>query len=95
MTSPAAEPTNKIAQTYVWSEGKRYFVSTINRASSAMCAPGDYAETMVWEWPEGAPERGELICNGAGAEGSIFRHLQMVGAIWERGIHALTENDDD
>lgn len=43
------EPTNKIAQTYVWSEGKRYFVSTINRASSAMCAPGDYAETMVWE----------------------------------------------
>ncbi len=39
---------NKIAQSYIWHEGKRYFVSTIERDASAIDYRSRYNETIVW-----------------------------------------------
>jgi len=54
--------SDKIIQTYVFTNGKRYFISTIRRATSAsMCPPPlEYNETIAWEWPEGG-KRGPIL----------------------------------
>jgi len=54
--------SDKIIQSYVFARGKRYFVSTIERDSSAvMCPPPlRYNETIAWEYPEGG-DRGPIV----------------------------------
>ena len=47
---------DRIIKTYVWHGDKCFFVSTINRESSAAILPAlRYNETMVWEYNWGAP----------------------------------------
>ncbi len=73
-----------LAQTYVWHEGKGFFVSTIDRESSAMYA-GVYAETMAWEWDSEERVRGELVGQDESGQGSIARHMLMVQRLYETG----------
>lgn len=79
----------KLAQTYVWHGGKfgkRFFVSTINRKSSAVEAYGAmYAETMAWEWPEGAQARGPLVFQGECGAGSLLIHSWVVQELLKTG----------
>ena len=51
-------PDNRIIKTYVWHGDKCFFVSTIERESSAMEGPRRYNETIVWkcEWEKGERE---------------------------------------
>ena len=83
------EGSQKLAQTYVWHKGMRYFVSTIDRDSSSALG-GRYAETMVWEWPFGCP-RGSIVAQDEHTEGSLFAHMLMV----ERIRAGQLEADDD
>lgn len=74
----------KIIQSYVWHDGKCFFVSTINRESSSMYG-GTYAETMVWEWDETKKERGRIVGQDEGSSGSIYAHQRMCKLIHETG----------
>ena len=81
----------KIIQSYIWHDGKAFFVSTINRESSAMYG-GTYAETMVWEWDEKTRERGKIVGQDEGSADSIYAHQRMCKRIHETG---KTSADDE
>ena len=76
----------KLIQSYVYCDDKAFFVSTINRESSAMETPGaTYAETMVWEWfPEG-PERGAVVHIASAPTDSIRKHLDICDHLYKGG----------
>ena len=78
--------SDKVIQSYVWHEGKRYFISTIERDSSAMEYPMRYNETIVWEWQEGEKERGEMVLQDEDMNGSIRKHQEICLRIYENGI---------
>jgi hypothetical protein len=66
--------SDKVMQSYVWHDGKCFFVSTIDRQSSAALSQGGtYAETLVWDYDYEKRERGALVGQGEGATGSILR----------------------
>lgn len=84
---------NKVMQSYVWHEGKCFFVSTINRESSAVYAYGaTYAETMVWEYDYEKRVRGTLIGQGEGLTGSVHTHLAMCKQLAESGKFVSDED---
>ena len=76
---------NKIIQSYVWHDDKRFFVSTIERDSSADLGPRRYNETIVWEWPEGQKERGKMIAQEGDSRFSIFTHNKLCNDLYEYG----------
>jgi hypothetical protein len=78
--------SDKIIQSYVFHNDKRYFVSTIERDSSAIEYPHRYNETIVWEWEEGKKERGELLIQDEDIKGSIKKHLEICSEIYKQGI---------
>lgn len=80
---------DKIIKTYVWHADKCYFVSTIERDSSAMEGPSRYNETIVWEYRwdalEGKDKRGALLHTDGEMTGSIRGHQRIVERIYEEG----------
>lgn len=86
-------PAEPIAKSYLWHKGQIYFVSTIDRDSSAAYYQSRYAETMVWTWDWDKRERGELIHQDEGSQGSITTHLAVCKKLHEGGAEAL-RNDD-
>lgn len=51
-----------LIQSYVYYKDQIFFVSTINRRSSALAASDMiYAETLVWECDPETKERGDLV----------------------------------
>ena len=66
--------SNKVIQSYVFSGDQCFFVSTIERDSSAMLAPGRYNETLVWEYFPDKRERGKLLYEGEDLSGYIDTH---------------------
>ena len=89
------EYVNKtLAQTHVWNGEKGFFVSTINRPSSAALAYGRiYSETMVWEWNRETKQRGNLIGQDEHCKDSLFAHQRMVQRLFDTG--KCEEPDDD
>lgn len=76
-----------IAQTYVWHRDNAFFVSTMNRASSAAAMCGqEFAETLVWEWHPDVGERGRLIGSDNGGKSSIHAHQKMVQRLYDTGL---------
>ena len=67
----------RVIKTFVWHDGKCYFVSTINRPSSAIYG-GRFAETIVWEYGWDERERGALIHQDEALEDCISTHLRVV-----------------
>lgn len=91
-------PDVTLAQTYIWHDGKLFFVSTINRDSSAVAAgPHRYAETIVWECDPQTRERGNLIAQDGAGENSIHAHQYIVDCLHRIGrTHKhCPENDQD
>lgn len=81
-----------VAQTYVWHGDKAFFVSTIDRESSAALAHGMvYAETMVWNWNPETRERGSLIGQDEDCEGSIRTHQMVVDRLHRTGLVEIPE----
>lgn len=77
-------PDERVIKSYVWHDNKCYFVSTINRDSSAPYG-GRYAETLVWEYDWDGRERGDLVGQTGGCEGTIVAHQWMCMLIFKTG----------
>ena len=78
---------NKVIQSYVWFEGKCFFVSTINRESSAMIeGPIRYNETMAWECDPLTNKRGEMLpIQEGGPTGSLKAHFRVCESLAASG----------
>lgn len=91
---PSPHPTDdRVAKTYVWYKGVCYFVSTIERESSAMLGPRRFNETFVWLYDWAAHTRGSQVLERDDMAGSIRTHLRVVERLHKGGIAAF-EGDD-
>lgn len=85
---------DRIIKTYIWHLDKCFFVSTIERTSSALNDPGPrYNETMVWEWDWNSNTRGDLLGQFECRKGSIQKHQDVVGALFTQGKDGLKESE--
>ncbi len=78
-------PDKPLAKSYALHRDKCFFISTINRDSSAMDGPSRYAETMVWEYNYETSERGKMVFMDDGSEGSIRTHIKTLQQFCEHG----------
>jgi hypothetical protein len=86
---------NDLIKTYVKHGEKWFFVSTINRESSAAIIPSPvYAETIVWS-TNVVGERQELLWQGEAYKGSIKTHQRVVEALAAKGAEGLGGLRDD
>lgn len=74
-----------IIKSYVWHGEKCFYVSTVDRDSSAMLGPTRFAETIVWEFDWKTNERGALIHMDEGCRGGIRVHLRVCERIHNTG----------
>lgn len=84
-----------VMQSYVWYGEQLFFVSTINRDSSACygLAPR-YAETMVWECDPKTRERYQSIFwMGDGPKDTLSTHFEACRALRETG--KIDDEDGD
>ena len=77
-------PDERKLKTYVWHDGKCYFVSTIMRDSSAAEYPCRYAETMAWEYDWKTSERGEWVDQDGSGE-AFTQHMRVVEDFYRYG----------
>jgi hypothetical protein len=83
-------PEDRLAKSYIWHGQQCYFVSTINRESSAALAYGArYSETLVFAFDWEKRERTDLLHQADGAESSIHTHLDICKKLHEQGIRGL------
>lgn len=75
----------RLVQTYIRHRDKLFFVSTINRESSAQLMPGDYAETMAWEIDKDDLTRRSTLAHEGDVQDSIDKHFEIVSALYEKG----------
>lgn len=90
MSHEAIQPNKTLIASYVHHEDRCFFVSTIDRNSSAMTG-GRYAETLVWEYDWAVKTCGKLVGQDEGPEGSIKKHLEMCQRLLESGQCAALE----
>jgi hypothetical protein len=82
----------RLIKSYVWHREQCYFVSTINRESSAALAYGArYAKTMVWLFDWEKSTRGELIHQAGDAENRVLAHLLICEKLHDKGIRGLID----
>jgi hypothetical protein len=88
---------NSLIQSYVRHKDseRAFFVSTIDRDSSAMVYPPPrYAETIVWEYDYNTGERGRIIYEDSCYEGSIRKHQEIAVQLREYGEIPDKEEED-
>lgn len=84
---------NAVIKTYVWHDGKCYFVSTIERDSSAAIIPAPrFNETIVWEYDWKTATRGKMIHQEDAVKGCIGVHQEIVRIIFNYGPEAIPES---
>ncbi len=77
--------SEKQLQSYVFNKDRAFFVSTIERDSSAAISPPPrYMETIAWEWDEEKKERGKIL-HQAGEGGATSQHFNMCKALYDFG----------
>lgn len=85
---------SKLAQTHVWHNGQRFFVSTADRPSSAPeLRERMYAETLAWSWPENCAERGAIVGQESSGQGSLYGHFKLVERLLKTGKGDEPEED--
>jgi len=84
---------DRIIKSYVWHESKCFFVSTIERDSSAAASQSRYNETMVWEYDWDTGIRGNIVHQDEGRKGSIETHLRVCKALHKYGCVPTWEKD--
>lgn len=78
--------TNQLACSYIYRGEDCFFVSTINRESSALLAPESiYAETMAWRFDPISKTRGELLGQGEAPSDSISMHNLICERLFKAG----------
>ena len=76
----------RILKTYVWHGEQCFFVSTIERDSSASGYLDRYNETIVWSYDWASAARDEhFIFQGASVRGSIALHQRVVQYLFDNG----------
>jgi hypothetical protein len=84
----------RVIKTYVWHGKQCYFVSTINRESSAALAYGHrYAETMVFLFDWDKNEKTDIVHQDDDSEHSIRKHLSICQALHEKGLRGLRDDN--
>lgn len=82
----------RLARDIVTHNGKQFYVSTINRESSAeLSYRSIYAETLVWEWD--GTQRGKIVGQDEAGEDSLVGHKRMC-TIFEAHGKQLQDDDD-
>lgn len=78
----------RVLKSYVWHGDKCYFVSTIERDSSACTEPPArrYNETIVWDYDWTKDARGELLGMAGDGRGMIDVHLEIIRRIFREGF---------
>lgn len=95
MSTPDPRKANeRLAKSYIWYGDQCYFVSTIDRQSSAAYAPGVYAETMVWKFDWDKNLRGEIVHQDEGSQGSIKTHLEICAILHRDGLEGFANDDE-
>lgn len=80
----------KIAQSYIYSQ---WFVSTIERDSSAMVSPPlRFYETIVWEWNPATKENGKMLYIGEGGESY---HSEVCRTLIINGLDGLKSLEEE
>jgi hypothetical protein len=77
----------KVAQSYRFHKDRLFFVSTINRQSSAMITdPPWYSETFVWELdPDNPTSTGNLVHESSSHLNDIANHLEISRQFFKNG----------
>jgi len=77
---------------YVWHKGQCYFVSTIERDSSANVPPVPrFMETIAWEYDWDARQRGSMVAT-EGSGSAVSQHFEMCQQLHRNGCY---ESKDD
>ena len=76
---------DRIIKSYVWHGERCFFVSTIERDSSAAADPSRYNETLVWAYDWNKKEREEMLYQESDVRGSVSRHLSVCAALHRDG----------
>jgi hypothetical protein len=77
---------NGVIKSYVWHGAQCFFVSTIERDSSAAAAPSRYNETLVWFYDWYKRMRADSFCyHGCASSGCIVEHLDVCRRINDTG----------
>lgn len=77
----------KVAQSYIFNEDRLFFVSTVNRQSSAMITnPPWYSETFVWELDSNNPtDTGNLVHESSSCLNDITNHFNICMQFFKNG----------
>lgn len=78
-------PDERVIKSYVWHQGRCFFVSTIERASSACADPSRYNETLVWDHDWTTGKSGQLMYQRDCCRGSIEQHLDVCRQLYATG----------
>jgi hypothetical protein len=88
----AKQSTNvRKLKSYVWHGEQCFFVSTIERDSSAASEPPPrrFHETIVWEYDWETTERGEMVAQDGSHSG--LKHFEICKQIY---LHGKYDDDD-
>lgn len=95
-TELAHDESFTVIQSYVFRENAAWFVSTINRASSATLGWGRrYHETLVWAWDPKTRGREQLLWSGEDIVGAITTHVAVCRRLYETGNPEEHTDADD
>lgn len=75
----------RVIKSYVWHGDKCFFVSTIERDSSAAADPGRYHETLVWQHDLETQKSGPLLYQLECSRCSIRSHLKACDELFQTG----------
>lgn len=75
----------RVIKSYVWHGDECFFVSTIERDSSAAFDPGRYNETIVWRHDWETNKSGPMLYQFSGARNSIRRHMLACDELFQTG----------
>jgi hypothetical protein len=75
-----------LIQSHVRHGDKWFYVSTINRESSAVASYGaTYAETIAWEFEPASKQRGDIVAQVSATTDSLSGHFKVCKALFEGG----------
>lgn len=75
----------RVIKSYIWHEDKCFFVSTIERDSSATEAPGRFCETIVWDYDWTTGKRGAIVYQTEDGAGCINAHILVCQRVFKWG----------
>lgn len=79
------KPDEHLIKSYVFHKDRCFYVSTIDRDSSAMLGPERYAETLVWDYDWEKRTTLSLMYQRDCVRKSIHQHLKVCEELYSTG----------